>query len=694
MSDQTALSTFLARREFPYGPAAMKERNARLHERVLRTLDEVRARRASSPPMPFASYRFSRFSNDLNQLLSQHGIGEPQLTFIDRAKFGDDLCIKIPNLLKELGNKAYVADIVPKITSILLESPLVQAGVVTGVRPTGIYVNLAVSDPLFIELLQDVLHVGPRYGESDALHGQDIMVDYSSPNAAKKLHAGHIRSTILGEVLCNLYEAAGATAHRLNHINDLGGFGFYLEGFARWHQHLPEAANKNDQLATLYRLNRTLEKVYEENRFGDALSKEEAHTVEILFGAGLSAATFRERYQEYVAAANRKFEALEGGDPEVVALWARMVGWSLDDFEQFYGLLNVRHDYVLGESFYAPLALALLNAAGDRVMQFDQARAVAAKERVAALEQSAAITALEAEHRRKAIQDDVGALVVELSNDRRLVVLRSDGRTIYASRDLGAILYRTMFVHPSRMVYVVGQEQKEHFEDVFEAARVLGIDGGTRFDHLYFGFYVDAASKKKLSSRDGASNVIRLLTEAIAFFAKKFDGRDDFSPDEVTATSRQLAIGSVIFNDLKKDRKNNVELASDLQKVFEDFEKAGGAYVMYTACRARSILRKAPPSIDLKVPLGSCTLEDSEREIIKKIAAFPEQVATAAQRDDPASLLNALLDLCRLYNSYYNAVPVLKGGTVHVHRLLLTEAVMQTLVNGLRFCHISCPERI
>lgn len=699
-SDPVALETSnvhdMNATQFVAGPGALGPKNAALHEQAMATLSTVQARREARPIQEFTTYKIERLFTQLRDIVSAVGHGVPHITFIERGKFADDLCVKIPTALKELGNKRYISEVIPNVAAALQSSAPFSQGIITRVTPTGIYVNLALSDGFLDELLTDVHHRGRSYGETDRLRGHSVMVDYSSPNAAKKLHAGHIRSTILGEVLCNLYEAAGATAHRLNHINDLGGFGLYLEGYRRWKELLPAGANKNEQLATLYRLNRLTEKVFEENRWGERLSEEERSAIELLFGKLDSSEDFRGKYRDYAAAASRRFEALEAGDPDEVSLWSEMVEWSLDDFAQFYSLLKVKHDYILGESFYAPLSTHLIGEAqrSGTIERFTPSAAEDALRRVALALSEEKLSSAEAEHRRKEIEGDVGAVVVPLSSDRRLVVLRSDGRTIYATRDLGAIWYRTLFIRPDRMVYVVGQEQKEHFEGVFEAAALLKIGGNTRFDHLYFGFYVDSKSKKKLSSRDGASNVIRLLTESVAFFARKFEGREDFTPEEIATTSHQLALGSVIFNDLKKGRRNNVELPSDLAQVFEEFEKSGGAYVMYTACRARSILRKAPATFSLSKVTRQMPYEQSEIEITKQLSAFPETVAQAAERDDPAALLNSLLEISRQYNSYYNAVPVLKGGIVHEHRLLLTAAVAQSLENGLRFCHIECPSRI
>jgi arginyl-tRNA synthetase len=154
-------------------------------------------------------------------------------------------------------------------------------------------------------------------------------------------------------------------------------------------------------------------------------------------------------------------------------------------------------------------------------------------------------------------------------------------------------------------------------------------------------------------------------------------------------------VGSIIFNDIKKDKRYPVEVQEDLRKMHEEFERSGGAYVVYTACRARSIIRKwgkAVPAIT-ECP-GALELDPAEIELIKELSLYPQKLAEAARTDSPSVLAQYLLDLSRSYNSYYASFPVIKGDVVHEHRLVITKAVQTVLENGLKICAIECPERI
>jgi arginyl-tRNA synthetase len=201
-------------------------------------------------------------------------------------------------------------------------------------------------------------------------------------------------------------------------------------------------------------------------------------------------------------------------------------------------------------------------------------------------------------------------------------------------------------------------------------------------------------TKKKFSSRAGAASVVGLLNGAIEHFEKKFLSDGELPKEEAQRAAHQLGVGSIILNDIKKDRKNNVDIFVELQRSVEEFEKSGGAYIMYSACRAASIVRKYGKELPAIETIKDVALDPSEAEILKRIADLPFRAKAAALQDDPSLLAQALLELSRLYNTYYNAFPVLRGGEVHEHRLLLTNAVSMALRNGLSICHINCPDRI
>jgi arginyl-tRNA synthetase len=655
--------------------------------------EAVAAHRRRASPC-FADYPLPKLKARLADALSAgwgQGRLEPQVEAIDREQFGGDLVIKLPQLLRDGGPKGFIAQHLPWIVA-LLEGPDF-ADAIARVETRGMYVNVTLTGRWLLESAQKVADLGEDFGLSDAQAARTFLVDYSSPNVAKVLHAGHIRSTIIGHVLSNLHEGCGALVYRVNHINDFGGFGFTLEGWRRFAPFFPEAMADNEKLLEIYRVRRVMERhggagTWPEDAGERALVAR--YFPDVGDGAGLKAA-----WQDFVAAADARFAALETGAKEEVDLWALMVEWSLADFDAFYGALNLRIDLVLGESFYFEAGDRLIDdsLANGRALLYTPALADADIAKLDGLD----IQPAEREKRAEAAEKDIGAVVVPLEGGERYVVRRADGRSIYATRDLGAIRVRRQLFDPTDFSYVVGQEQRVHFDRLFRAAGALGLAeaGEPRFHHVWFGFYVDAKTGKKLSSRDSVSNVNLLLARSVDYFRQRTAERGDQNAEEVASAAHQLAVGSLVFNDLKQDIKGSVDIdTSDLEATIAGFERAGGAYMVYTACRARSILRKAGREPERAEAIGDFEIDAQEAALLLRLQQIPERVAAAAEQLNPTLLIRHLLDTASVYNSYYMRAPVLTGASANPARLLITKAVNVALVNSLRLCHVECPPKI
>lgn len=610
--------------------SSLQEIRARQFADFDRTMREVQARREAKGFINYGAYPLNSFENTIS-------FHDAEAAFIDRAQFGADVTFRSPSRLKERGAAAYIKQDLPELIRHLESSDALE-GWVEKVEAKGIYANVKLSDRALFTMLRSVLELGARYGESDALQTESVMLEYSSPNAAKHLHAGHIRSTIIGHVLANIYEAAGATVHRVNYINDWGGFGYLLEGYLRWRDEFKDVSG-NELLYQIYLRFREMEKLAED-------------------GSGA------EDFAAFKTKAAERFNKLEAGDSEEVALWQEMVGWSLEEFREFYHRLGIFHDYTTFESMYA--------LRGDELVEEALARGVAS------------------------IHE--GAAGIQLGVEERLVIRRSDDSSIYATRDLAALKHRAEMLSATRLVYVVGQEQTDYFSKLFRSAEKLGILGtADAAKHVPFGFYIDLETKKKLSSREGASNVLNLLDAARSHFAgryheRKFAGQ----PEELERAVRLLSVGSIAYHDVRKEPRFPVEVAKDPVKAIEGFEASGGAYLMYTAARARSIRLKygAPlPTLEAAMPKE---LEPAEVALIKQIAEFPRFIVRAAELNNPAVIAGFVSTLAESYNSYYERYPVLGKDKelAHPHRLIITRAVEITLDNGLKLLHAEGPERI
>jgi arginyl-tRNA synthetase len=641
-----------------------------------------------------ADYPLPRLKARLADALSARwgqGRLEPQVEVIDREQFGGDLVVKLPQLLRDGGPKGFIAKHMPWIVETLEGPDFADA--IARVETKGMYVNVTLADRWLLDGAQRVADLGADFGLSDAQAARTFLVDYSSPNVAKVLHAGHIRSTIIGHVLSNLHEGCGALVYRVNHINDFGGFGFTLEGWRRFGAHFPDDMAGNEKLLEIYRIRRVMEKHGGAGTWPE--EAEEQALVARYFPEARDAAALKAAWADFVAASDARFAALETGAKDEVDLWALMVEWSLADFDSFYGQLNLRIDLVLGESFYFEAGDRLIDEslANGRALLYTRALADADIAKLDALD----IQPAEREKRAEAIEKDIGAIVVPLEGGERYVVRRADGRSIYSTRDLGAIQVRRQLFDPTDLSYVVGQEQRVHFDRLFKAAAPLGLAeaGHPRFHHVWFGFYVDARTGKKLSSRDSVANVNQLLARSVDYFRGRTAERGDQSTEEVAEAAHQLAVGSLVFNDLKQDIKGSVDIdTSDLEATIAGFERSGGAYMVYTACRARSILRRHGSEPERAEAIADFAIDAQEAALLLRLQQIPERVAAAAEQLNPTLLIRHLLDTASVYNSYYMRAPVLTEAGANQSRLLITKAVNVALVNSLRLCHVECPPKI
>lgn len=660
---------------------------------------KVRRHRAQAAPN-FDDYPLPKLQHRITAALSARwgrGPLQPNFELIERQKFGGDISVKFPQLLADGGPKAFIQKHVPWIVEVLSSAEFKDA--IAKIDVKGMYINLTISNRWLLDSAQAIADHGAEFGHSDALSHRTFVVDYSSPNVAKTLHAGHIRSTIIGHVLSNLYDACGALAYRVNHINDFGGFGFTLEGYRRFGDRFPVEMSANERLLEIYAIRRTGERVVEGQIPLESVTDAERELLRRYFPDVDSTAELAKQFQDYIAASDARFAALEDGVAEEVELWASMVQWSLAEFDKFYDALNIEFDLLIGESFYFEAGESLIEQClnDGAALVYD---AAAAEQDIRALDAKLAegeISESDYQHSVKSINKDVGAVVVALDNGERYVVRRADGRSIYSTRDLGAIKLRIEIFEPTDIVYVVGQEQKVHFDRLFKTAYQIKLAEPERhqFKHLYFGFYVDAKTGKKLSSRDTVANVHHLLDESFLYFRSRLSERVDQSADEIDRAARELAVGSLVFNDLTQDVKGAVEIeTADISATIAAFEKSGGAYVVYSACRARAILRKYGKKPMRANEIDDFEIDDQEAVLLLRLQQIPEKILASAEQSNPATLVRHLLDTATIYNSYYARAEVLSDGIANPSRLLITQATQQALINGLRLCHVECPEAI
>lgn len=537
-------------------------------------------------------------------------------------------CFQLAKLRKS-APPAIAAELAPKLAARLSEIECAALGP---------YLNFKVRrDVLAATLLGAVEQGGARYGHATLGAGKTIVIDYCSPNIAKPMHVGHLRSTILGLALVRLHQALGYRTVGINHLGDWGAqFGALVVALRRWRSTVDLERDPVMGLLALYQR-----------------SKAAIDTTKPEYDAGF-AQEAREAYRE-----------LESGrDGEVRATWRWVTEVSLKAFERTLARLGVAHDLVRGESYYEPY----LQPTIERV------------ERAGVAEISQ------------------GALVVMLASvDKGLaetpcLLRQSDGTTLYATRDLAALFHRWEEFAFERCLYVVGGEQKLHFRQLKAVLKRMQLDWEPRVEHVDFGLLL-GPGRVKIASRRGEVLVLDDLLDEVVDTARERVREKNPGHAELDAIAEQVGIGALVFNDLKRERIKDVIFdKADITS----FEGETGPYVMYTHARSGSILRKAEAGGEGRAEPEWSALGNAA-PILLALGRFPAVVRSAAEHVEPAELAQYLLALCRDYNSWLadKSNKVLgESAPVTAARLALVRGVKIVIGNGLRLLGLSAPEEM
>jgi arginyl-tRNA synthetase len=350
------------------------------------------------------------------------------------------------------------------------------------------------------------------------------------------------------------------------------------------------------------------------------------------------------------------FKRLEDGDREALELWKWFRDESLKEFSRIYELMNVEFDSFAGEAFY--------NDKMDRVVQL--------------LEE------------KNLLVESEQAQVVELATEELppCLIKKSDGATLYATRDLAAAIYRKENYGFDLSLYVVGNEQSLHFKQLMAVLNKMGYDWAKKMVHIPFGMMLKDG--KKMSTRKGKVVLLEeVLNESISMARQSIEGKNPnlASKDEV---AKQVGVGAVMFHDLKNFRMNDIEFS--LEEMLR-FEGETGPYVQYTFARACSILRKA----DWKEAATSLTFDtnwEKEWKVVSLLLEFPNAISRAFHNYDPSQVAKYIIDLSQAFNKFYAEVKILEENAEQQSRLALVYAVTVVLKEGLRLLGIEAPEEM
>ena len=487
----------------------------------------------------------------------------------------------------------------------------------------GPYANFFLSKGKFAdETLHTVLEQREEYGNFDFGQGRNAIVDMSSPNIAKPMSMGHLRSTVIGNAIANLEKKVGYNPIKINHLGDWGTqFGKLIVAYKKWGT---KEAVEQDPIAELLRL---YVKFHDEAERDSSLEDE----------------------------GRAWFKKLEDGDAEAEELWNWFKSESLKEFNRVYDILGITFDSYNGEAFY--------NDKMDPIVEY--------------LEKNGITTI------------DRGATVVHLDKYDLppALIKKSDGATLYITRDLAAAHYRKATYDFAKNIYVVGNEQANHFRQLKAVLSEMGRDWQENMIHVGFGLIT--LGGKKLSTRKGKIVLLEeVLREAEELALKQIEAKNPNLPNK-EQVAKQVGVGAVIFHDLKNDRTNNFDF--NLEEVVQ-FEGETGPYVQYTRARAMSILRKAGVSVDLSKPLS---LEDDYAwEVLKQIENYPNIVKYAESKFEPSVISKYVISLAQAFNKYYANSRILQEDEGLNARLALVEATAVILKQGLAILGVESPDEM
>ncbi|MBI4138206.1 MAG: arginine--tRNA ligase [Candidatus Wildermuthbacteria bacterium] len=499
------------------------------------------------------------------------------------------------------------------------------------------FLNFFLSRAYLANELGEILKKKEKYGKGEC-RGK-VIIEYSSPNIAKPFGIGHLRSTIIGQAIYNLYKFLGYACVGINYPGDWG---------------TPHGK-------ILYEVHEVLLKDKSAEEKKDILENLSIEELERLYVQFHKDAASNPALEEV---ARNWFKKLEDGDKEARMVWEYTKRVSFREFERIYRLLDVSIDHTIGESFFEDKM--------DEVIRDFQKRGLATESR--------------------------GALIVSFPNEELspAMLLKSDGATTYFTRDMANMKYRLKRWKPSLVVIETGVEQNLHFQQVFLASRLVGYAKDEQFAHVYHGLY--RSKEGKFSTRKGETiHLEDVLHDAKARAREILDSSEasrEFSENEKQEIAGVVGIGAVKYNDLSQHPSGDIVF--DWDKML-NLRGNSAPYLQYTYARCQSILRKsnlAGPSYSHLN--GVKDVNEEEMGVLRLLYRFPEVVEDAARRFSPNMVCSFAFSVAQAYNLFYNTHRVLEAETKEIanFRLALTKATAQIIKNCLFLLGIQAPEKM
>lgn len=514
----------------------------------------------------------------------------------------------------------------PPVIANEIKEKIVLPQFINKINVEGAYLNFFTEKSIFIkDVLSEILEHRENYGMSLEGNGKTVVIDYSSPNIAKPFHVGHLRSTVIGNAIYNIYRYLGYECVGINHLGDWGTqFGKLIVAYKKWGSKEGVEQNGIQELMKLY------VKFHDEAEKNDSLNDE----------------------------ARLWFVKMQDENKEALDLWKWFYEISMKEFERVYKMLGIHFDAYTGESFY-----------NDKMAPV-----------------------VEELKQKKLLKESEGAMIVDLEDENLApcLILRKDGGTLYATRDITAALYRKNTYQFDKCIYITAIDQNLHFTQWFQVIKKMGYDWWKDLVHVSFGLV--SLESGKLSTRHG--NVVlmeELLNQAVEETRRIIEEKNT-SLENKDIVAKQVGISAVVFNDLYNNRIKDVVFSWERML---NFDGETGPYLQYTYARACSVLRKIGEEPDLDTIDYSVLVDEVSINVCKLLLEYPVKIKDASEKYEPSIVARHLIDIAQAFNKFYNDNHILESQPkVKQGRTALLIAVKCVLLSGMKLLGMEAPEQM
>ena len=569
----------------------------------------------------------------IKEYLQREGIEDPPIEF-RQIPFSGEWGLAVPMFTIAAGEaRSGKKVIVPKRAQELAEGIRDYLGKIAGfshIEAVNGYLNLYFSTSEYAQRVVDtILEMGEDYGKVEPLD-KTVMVEYSQPNTHKSFHVGHLRNVILGGSVCRILEFAGYDVIRANYLGDIGLHVVkWMWNFLKNHQGEEPGEDKTHWMNEIY-------------AEADQLYQDPENEAEV-----------RALYARWNAR-----------DPEVVALWKKTRQWSLEGFEQIYNQLGEDFDRIYFESEVEDPGVKLV----EEMVKSGLAEDLRPEEPVIIN-----------------LDDHVGTE----DEYRVLVLLRSDGSSLYATKDLPLAIKKFEEYNLDRSIYVIDVRQSLYLKQIFKTLEILGYEWANRLYHLAYEL-VNLPGNVTMASREGTVVLFDDLMEEATSRAREIvkQKNPELSEAVKDAIAEAVALGALKYSMLSRDNTKVVTFDWDAAL---DFNGQAAPYIQYAHVRAGSILRKAGVTLP-KVVAFPNGLVKAEVDLIEVLTRLPQDVVKAAEDYRPLTIANLAFDLAKAFNDFYNTCQVLNvEPEVRDYRLRLVAASKQVIATSLDLLGINSP---